>query len=153
MKIASIDKHPIIRSGLSIFLKGRFCDVEVLESECICAFQKNYRYAAPDVIIIGLAEEEEGIDLIELKKMMKGNPNASFVIYAGRPQYDLAISCMRIGVKGYLLKTNELDELVQCMETVMTGGRYLCNEFADKAINECLELVVSDMPPYVLTEN
>jgi len=153
MKIASIDKHPIIRSGLSVFLRAHFCDVEMLEAECIHSFQESYKNIIADLIIIGLAEEAEGIDLIMLKQMIRNNPGAAFVIYAGRPQYDLAISSMRIGVRGYLLKSNELDELVRCMDTVMKGERYLCAEFANLAIKECLGLVVSDLPQYVLTEN
>lgn len=148
MIFASIDKHRIIRSGLSVFLNGRFCDVEMLEADCIYSFQKKYTNDSADVIIIGLAEEAEGIDLIVLKQMILANPRAVFVIYAGKPQYDLAISCMRIGVKGYLLKSNGLDELFLCMDRVINGGHYLCNEFANLAAQDILLKTSTDFPRY-----
>jgi DNA-binding NarL/FixJ family response regulator len=135
MKIASIDKHPIIRSGLSVFLKNNYNDVTILEAGCIDSFLEMYQNDSPDVVIIGLAEEAQGIDMVVLKAVMNTNPNSAFIVYAGRPQYQLAMSCFRAGVKGYLLKSNDLGELIKCMETVMQGGCYLCNEFRNMSLN------------------
>ncbi len=141
MKIASIDKHPIMRAGLSVFLKTHFEKITVIEAECLCSYLATNVYHAPDIIIVGLAEESAGIDMGILKRMMQENPETSFVVYDGRPQVDLAVACFKAGVKGYLLKSNNLNELVQCMESVIEGHHYICYEFESIAKKECVELL------------
>ena len=140
MKIASIDKHPIMRAGLSVFLKSQFKEITVIEAECLYSYLATGVYHAPDIIIIGLAEESVGIDMGILKQIMQKNPGASFVVYAGRPQADLAVACLQAGVKGYLLKSNDLNELVLCMESVIKGHHYICHEFEGIAKRECYDL-------------
>lgn len=130
-----------MRAGLSVFLKTHFKGITVIEAECLYSYLATDVFHAPDIIIIGLAEESAGIDMGILGRMMQQNPDTSFVVYDGRPQADLAVACLQAGVKGYLLKSNNLNELVQCMESVIDGHHYICNEFESIAKEECHELL------------
>jgi DNA-binding NarL/FixJ family response regulator len=128
MKIALIDQHPVLRSGMSVLLKDHFKNVTMLETACLNSFKRNITHQSFDIIIIGLTEECDGIDRTIVKSMMQQYPGSSFVVYAGKLQYDQALSLMKLGVKGYLLKNNEPEELVTCIKTVIKGGNYLCSE-------------------------
>ncbi len=57
-----------------------------------------------DVVIIGLSEEQPEIDKVVLKRVMRMNLLASFIIYASYPRYELAQSLLRIGCEGLSYK-------------------------------------------------
>ena len=128
MKIAVIDQHPVLRSGMRIFLRDHFENLTMLQTACLQSFSQCGDDHFFDIIIIGMTEEANGIDKVALRRLMDENPNSSFVVYAGKLQQDLAVSLMEEGVSGYLLKKNHPDELVKCIHTVSKGDRYLCQE-------------------------
>ncbi|SKB51157.1 response regulator [Dyadobacter psychrophilus] len=128
MKIALIDQHPVLRSGMRIFLRSHFQNLTMLQTSCLQSFSQGDDDDSFDIIIIGMTEEANGIDNVALKRIMRENPESSFVVYAGKLQQELAVSLMNEGVSGYLLKRNHPDELVKCIQTVVKGDKYLCKE-------------------------
>ena len=128
MKIAVIDQHPVLRSGMRIFLRDHFQNLTMIQTSCMQTFGKCDEQHTFDIIIIGMTEEADGIDNVALKRIMNDYPQSSFVVYAGKLQHDLANSLLDEGVSGYLLKTNHPDELVTCIKTVINGDKYLCKE-------------------------
>ncbi|MCF0051756.1 response regulator [Dyadobacter sp. LJ53] len=128
MKIALIDQHPVLRSGMRIFLTDHFQNLTMLQTACFETFNPSADDPSFDVIIIGMTEETDGVDNVALKRIMQENPNSSFVVYAGKLQQDLATSLINEGVSGYILKNNHPNELVKCIQTVIKGDKYVCDE-------------------------
>ncbi|MCF0060516.1 response regulator [Dyadobacter chenwenxiniae] len=128
MKIALIDQHPVLRSGMRIFLTDHFQNLTMLQTACLETFSPSADDPSFDVIIIGMTEEADGVDNVALKRIMQENPNSSFVVYAGKLQQDLATSLINEGVSGYILKNNHPNELVKCIQTVIKGDKYVCEE-------------------------
>ena len=128
MKIAVIDQHPVLRSGMRIFLRDHFQNLTMLQTACLQSFSQCEDGHFFDIIIIGMTEEANGIDKVVLRRVMHENPHSSFVVYAGKLQQELAVSLIDEGVSGYLLKKNHPDELVKCIQTVIKGDKYLCQE-------------------------
>ncbi|MCF2488635.1 hypothetical protein [Dyadobacter sp. CY347] len=128
MKIALIDQHPVLRSGMRIFLREHFQNLTMLQTSCLQSFKKCEEQHTFDIIIIGMTEEAESVDKVALKRIMHEYPESSFVVYAGKLQRELANSLLNEGVSGYLLKTNHPNELVTCINTVIKGDKYLCDE-------------------------
>lgn len=126
MNIALIDRHPVFRTGMRVLLKRQFDNITTLETGSMQSFKKVAPQEPTDIIIIGLSEEQPEIDRVALKRMMRKNPMASFIVYASKPGYELAKSLMRIGVKGCLTKNSRPEELVICVNAVMSGEAYLC---------------------------
>jgi DNA-binding NarL/FixJ family response regulator len=77
MKIALIDQHPVLRSGMRIFLRDHFQNLTMLQTACLQTFKKCEEQHAFDIIIIGLTEEADGIDSGTLKRIMRENPESS----------------------------------------------------------------------------
>jgi len=124
MVIASIDKHPVLRKGLGIFLKSQYEHATILEAACFKSFQKTYSTQLPDLIICGLEENSQHFDTNILEIVKEKMPKAALVIYDGEPRYSMAVSCLKAGASGYLLKNEELEELIKCIETVTQGRKY-----------------------------
>lgn len=128
MNVVLIDKHPVFRTGIRVMLKSQFEDMTTLETACMHSLGKVTQPTPIDIIIIGLSEEQPEIDKVVLKRVMRMNPLASFIIYASYPRYELAQSLLRIGVKGYLTKNGCPEDLVTCMQSVIAGKSYVCRQ-------------------------
>lgn len=128
MNVALVDTHPVFRTGIRVMLKSQFKDITTLETACMRSLGKVVQPSPIDIIIIGLSEEEPEIDKIVLKRVMRKNPSASFIIYASNPAHELASSLLRMGVKGYLTKNGCSEDLVTCLHSVIAGESYVCGQ-------------------------
>lgn len=113
---------------MRVLLKSQFGNITTLETGCMQSFKKVPQPEPVDIIIIGLSEEHPEIDRIALKRIMRKNPVASFIVYASKPGYELAKSLLRIGVKGCLTKNGCPEDLVTCVNSIISGEPYLCNQ-------------------------
>jgi len=125
MNVALIDRHPVFRTGIRLMLKSRFNNIHMLETGSMHSLtQANYPVNI-DIVIIGLSEEQPEIDKVVLKRAMKKNPLASFIVYAAKPHLDSVKLLMRMGVKGYLHKNGNPEELVMCLNAVAAGEPFV----------------------------
>lgn len=128
MNVALIDQHPMFRSGIRVLLKSQFDDITTLETASMQSPGLTSELGGIDLIIIGLSEERPDLDREVLRRLMRSNPLASFIIYASKPDHRPVSSLMRMGVKGYLAKTGDLDDLGSCVRSVMAGIPYVCRQ-------------------------
>lgn len=146
MIIASIDKHPVLRKGLGIFLKKQFENATILESRCFESFQNLNPDSKPDLIIMGLEENSVFFDINIIKYVKETMPQTAFIIYDGEARYDMAVSCLVAGANGYLVKNEEVEQLVKCIETAVKGQRYVSGELIEILLNQCFEELSQKTP-------
>jgi DNA-binding NarL/FixJ family response regulator len=125
MNIALVDEHPVFRTGVRAMLKSQFGDMSMLETDSLESLEKVMKLNTFEIVIIGLSEEHPEMDQPVLKRVMKKNPLASFIVYASTPDHKLARTLIRMGVKGYLTKHACAEELVMCVRSVLSGNPYL----------------------------
>jgi len=83
---------------------------------------------------------------MEAARIIKAElPAVMFVFLTMDQDPDLAAAAFRIGARGYLLKTSDLDELPRCLEIVRSGRRYLTPLIAGGNISDLL-LEAADLP-------
>lgn len=128
MNVALIDQHPIFRCGMRNMLKSQFDNITTLETASMQSPGLGSQLGEIDLIIIGLSEEQPRLDRTVLRRLMKRNPLASFIIYASEPDHKPVSSLMRMGVKGYLAKTGSPDDLGSCVRSVMAGVPYVSRQ-------------------------
>ncbi|WP_342085197.1 hypothetical protein [Dyadobacter sp. OTU695] len=128
MNVALIDRHPVFRTGIRLMLKSRFNNIHMLETGSIHSLTRANNLGDIDIVIIGLSEEQPEIDRAVLKRVMKKNPLASFIVYAAKPCLASVRLLMRMGVKGYLNKNGCPEELVRCLNAVAAGEPFVCHQ-------------------------
>ena len=128
LTIALIDNHPIIRTGLGLFLKNKLEDVTLLEADTIASFQELFPSAVPDLIILGVSQTSE-LSSVKLITVTKNSyPLSKIIVFDENPESQIILRYLRAGANGYLTKFDDLNDLVDCIRDVIKGRRYLCNE-------------------------
>jgi DNA-binding NarL/FixJ family response regulator len=125
MKILLVDDHILFRDGLKLVLKQLGDDVAI--SECGTCREA--------YIII---RESEGFDLILLDvdlpviSGMEGlqdfrelDPSAPIVFLSGSEDHNLIKKALEQGVMGYIPKTLSSEIMIQALQLILKGGRYV----------------------------
>ncbi|MBE9461465.1 response regulator transcription factor [Dyadobacter subterraneus] len=152
MIIASIDRHPIIRRGLGLFLQEQFENAVLLESESYDSFIKSFGSQIPDLFILGFAEESNICESEVVRLVKESMPNTPVIIYDGEPRYEMAVYSLVAGASAYQVKNSCPTELVKCIESVMQGKRYMSENVIDILLKQCMKATMEKEKIALLSE-
>lgn len=123
---AIIDSQPIFLNGLSIFLMEHFNQVHVIKSKSITAFSADNPGIRPDLMICGINSVADSNEFQRARsRITRQFPSSKIIVY-----YDhvsMVVPFAKIS-HGLLAKKNDISELIECINNVLSGNRYLCNE-------------------------
>lgn len=125
MKIALIDKHPVLRRGLDEILHTHFETATILESDSVIHFRESFPDLYPDMIIIGVGHVGDDKKMNPIIMTRKLYPKGNVIIYDETLNPSMISRYLKIGVSGYLSKDADLNELIECVKDVASGKRYL----------------------------
>lgn len=130
MKIVIADDHPIFRSGLKFLLESSFPSIKVTDfenGEGVLSFLVDNK---PDLVLLDIdMPGKNGLDTCEAIK--NSYPEVKVVILSMYKDVEMVKLAFFNGAKGYLVKDNTSDELVECVQTVCQGKSYLAKEIRD----------------------
>ena len=139
ISVLIVDDHPLLREGVTAVLEAE-PDIRVVGEaadglDAIAQF-KNLR---PDLVLMDL--QMPGVDGVEAISAIRAiAPDARIIVlttYAGDVR---ALSALRAGASGYLLKSSLRRELIDTIRAVLGGQRCLHPEVAhDIAVNAIAE--------------
>ena len=138
IKVFIADDHKILRESLIILL-SRDESIEVIGEAAdgqeafgkICALKPDV--AVLDISLPGL----NGLDLSA--KLQQEIPEVKIVILTMHKSEDFVARALFAGVKGYVLKENALEELIQSIRTVHEGGMFLSNTITELVVNSYMK--------------
>jgi DNA-binding NarL/FixJ family response regulator len=134
--IAIIDKHPIVRAGLDVFLKNNFNEVSILEFESFYHFNKTSFNNYPDLFIVGNTVELPSTQCKFIMALSVENHPAKVIIYDEDPDFLKVSLYFKSGVTGYLTKQSDMDELLKCIRDVQNGKNHLSNEVLEVLLSK-----------------
>lgn len=135
IKVMLADDHKIFREGLSSLLE-KAKDIQVV------GYAENGRQAVtlaaelrPDVIIMDVAMPDlNGIEATE--QILSEGARVGVVALSMHADQRFVSAMLRAGASGYLLKDCAFHELVQAVQTVAAGEKYLSPAIASLVIDE-----------------
>lgn len=128
LTIALIDRQPIMRFGLTCYLKNYYSEINILEADDIISCFQSYPEQLPDLIIWGTHEEKLDGNFTMLGKTQNLYPKTAIVLYDDRLINFNILYYSPALVDGYLLKQNDPDELIVCVNKVLNGKKYISQE-------------------------
>ena len=131
-KILIADDHPAILIGLRNILEGRKLK-SILEARDGAQALEMILAHKPDLAILDLFMPNlTGIEV--LKDLFQKKCSTKVVIFSAHVEKDALDEALKYGAKGYLLKDNTSEELLNCVNFVLEGGIYLSPSVTDKLL-------------------
>jgi two-component system, response regulator YesN len=137
------DDERIIREGISKLVKWEEMDLNLIDTaeNGIDAYEKIQKYH-PDIMITDIKMPGlNGLDLIE--KVNKDQYKIKFIILSGYNEFNLAKKAMMFGVKHYLLKPTNEEEIMKVLNEVIEEIKIEenKNQFMDSIKNDLLTAI------------
>ena len=126
-RILVVDDHPLMRLGLRQFLlQEPWLDLCGEAGSAADALQEIER-RRPDLVLLDLSlEGRSGLDL--LKDLRLHFPEIPVLIYSMHDEAIYAERSLRAGARGYLMKRETGDKLLEALRRVLAGEVYLSEQ-------------------------
>lgn len=125
MKILLVDDHALFRDGLKLILVQIGEDVEISEcGNCEDAYRIIRESEGFNLILldVGLPDISGMEGLQEFRKL---DPSAPIVFLSGSDDHKLIRKALELGVMGYIPKTLSSEIIIQALQLILKGGRYV----------------------------
>ena len=131
MRFLIADDHTIVRRGLRQILLEGFPDAEIEEVPDAEDLIKNTIQSDWDIIISDLSMPgRSGLEALQQIKQIK--PKIPVLILSIHPEEQYALRVLKAGAAGYLSKDSAPDELVNAVNRVLLGKKYITVSIAEK---------------------
>lgn len=126
-KIALVDDHTLFRNGLKGLLDSSAECVVVGEASNGVEFMHLLPTIDADVVLLDI--DMPLMNGFEVASAMLGdNPEAKIITLSMHGDEDYYFRMVSLGVKGFLIKSSDIDEVITAITTVNGGGSYFSQE-------------------------
>ena len=135
MKLFIADDHPIVRSGLSYLLRSSFPSADILEFENGENLIESCLAHLPDLLIVDIEMPfKSGLDIC--KELTELKCPTQIIILTMYKDIEMQKLAFYNGAKGYLVKDNTSEELVDAIHSVLEGRTFLSRGLIDHQLPE-----------------
>lgn len=130
MRILIVDDHAVVRAGMKQILAESEQPFEVLEAGDASEAMRVLRDGGCDLMLLDIAlPGKNGIDLLkQVKNEWRQLPVLMLSMY---PEDQYAVRALRAGASGYMTKESAPDQLLDAIDKVSRGGRYISPALAE----------------------
>lgn len=145
ISVLVVDDHPFFRRGIVQWLNqqaGLFCCGETLSVVETRTAVANLR---PDVVLLDLQlEDGDGLDLVA--ELSPQYPATRIVVLSQRNEDVYAHRALRVGARGYVMKSEATETVLTAIQTVMRGEIYVSRPVAARALQRLFPDPTSSAP-------
>jgi len=128
-----VDDHPVVREGLSLRINREpdftVCGTAGDGVEMMAAIAR----LKPDVVVMDLElPRSHGLDLV--RDIYAQYPRTPVIVFSTHDEEVYAERAVRAGARGYLMKHEPPQRLLEGMRTVLTGGYALSRAVSDRLL-------------------
>lgn len=131
MKVFIADDHPIFRSGLKFLLENSFDNIEIEQFENGIQLQERILSEIPEIVIVDIdMPVKNGLEVCE--EITASEIETQVIILTMYNDLEMLKLAFFNGAKGYLVKDNTSEELVDCINYVLAGKTYVAKSIRDQ---------------------
>ncbi len=132
-RIYIVDDHAVFREGLALLI-NRTDDLEVCgESNELKGTVGKIRESTPDIVLLDISlKDVSGIEL--LKDLKKSRIEVPVLVLSMHDELIYADRAMRSGAKGYIMKQEPADQLLEAVRRVLEGKLYLSEKMTERML-------------------
>jgi two-component system, NarL family, invasion response regulator UvrY len=133
LRILLADDHAVVRRGVKQILVEAFAQATFGEAQNTPELLNMIGSERWDIVVLDL-NMPGGNGLEALKQIKLGHPDLPVLILTMFPEDQYAVRTIQAGAAGYLNKESAPEELVQAIQKVMRGGKYISAAVADELV-------------------
>jgi DNA-binding NarL/FixJ family response regulator len=146
MKVLIVDDHAVVRRGLQQILADTFDKPIIGEATNAEQALELIRKESWDVVVLDISMPgRSGLDA--MKEIKKERPKLPVLVLSIHPEDQYATRVLTAGASGYLTKESAPDELVKAINKVLSGGKYVSTDLAER-LAEDLQKEADGAPPH-----
>jgi len=127
IKIMIVDDYSMVRTGLSLLLKGNKNIEVIAEATDGADFLNLLENYSPDVVLMDINMPKIN-GIVATKIALQKNPEIKVIALSMYEDLEHIESMMKAGARGFLFKKVGSDELYKAIYTVMKGENYLSQD-------------------------
>ena len=150
IKVAIVDDHPIVTNGLKKILND-FSHLQVVAVYTTGnAMLQDIGQSRPDVLLLDMnLPDLEGPELA--RQVLKKHPQTKIIVLTSSDITIQVKKMLNIGCMGYLLKDSDDATIVQAIETVHEGGKFLSPVIQHRLVDDMFKSKHNDKQHTLLT--
>lgn len=148
IKIFIIDENKIFNYGIKAFLGKHNTNIKIAgEAVSFKESLETIQNTRPDIIVTDffILLKNEGLEFMEYVK--KQFPGMEFLIFSSQIDREYIIKALNLGVKGFLSKNDDIEDLSIAINHVFAGKKY----FGNSILNEMINLIQHQNKPSSIT--
>ncbi len=146
IRVAILDDHLMVLEGIQSMLKNQK-NIEVTNTFSRGVdLLKSLKFETPNILLLDInLPDSNGIELCNTITNLY--PNIKVIALSNYNDTGFVKNMMRNGAQGYLLKNTTKGELIDAIENVNSGNKYLPKKIKDKLLNESFGMQSSSFIP------
>lgn len=130
IRVFITDDHAIVRKGLRQIVADH-PDMQIIgEGEHYADLSRSMRTHDFDVLLLDISMPgKNGLEVLKLVKQQK--PQIHVLMLSMYPEDQYAVRALKAGASGYLNKNSAPEKLVEAIQTVARGKKYITAELAE----------------------
>ena len=130
IRVIVVDDHAVVRKGLTQILSDTENIRVVGEAPNASEGVRQLRVTPCDVLLMDVSMP--GKNGIEAVKMIRDEfPNLRVLILSMYPEDQFGVRALKAGASGYLTKDSPPEKLIEAVERIVAGKRYITSELAE----------------------
>jgi len=132
-KVLVADDHAVVREGIKQII-AETADM-VVAGEAVNGWEvlEKARGSDYDVVVLDLSMPgKDGMEI--LKELKRECPGVPVLILSMHSEEQYALRALRAGASGYLTKESAPDELIEALEKVLRGSKYITSTLAERLV-------------------
>lgn len=131
LSILIADDHAVVREGLKQILTELEDPVALTEASHGQEVLEKIHQSRFDIILLDISMP--GMNGLEILKQIKNEkPEISVLILSMYPEEQYAVRALKAGASGYLTKESAPQELIQAIQRIASGRKYITPTLAEK---------------------
>jgi DNA-binding NarL/FixJ family response regulator len=143
-RLLIVDDHPVFRHGIAQLI-AKLKEVTICgEAENAQAALEAMRRLQPEIALIDISMPgTNGIELIKL--MLAEQPRLMILTLSMHDESLYALRALRAGAKGYVMKQQATENVLDALRKVAAGGIYVSPQFSERLVFKAIQGSDSDL--------
>ncbi len=134
-RLLIVDDHPLVRSGIRSLIQMED-DLDVCgEAEDQTGALAMIAAEKPDLVLVDISlKNSNGLNL--LKDITQNYPGVMTLAVSMHDEYAYAFRCLKAGAKGYIMKQEGTEKILEAIRCVLQGKTYLSQAMTQNAVEQ-----------------